>query len=101
MDEEILKTLLKRAKGYKYSEVQEEYAVRDDGELALVKRKVLEKYCPPDSAALKAYIELNPDRGLEEMSDEELERERLRLLEELKKEQDGGAGKACRNKKRR
>lgn len=84
MDEEILKSLLKRAKGYNYSEVQEEFAVKEDGELSLVKRKVLEKYCPPDSAALKTYLELNPDPSVAEMSDEELERERQRLLEEFK-----------------
>ncbi|MCM1306465.1 MAG: hypothetical protein NC037_01170 [Bacteroides sp.] len=86
MDEEILKGLLKRAKGYSYKEVQEEYAVKDDGEIALTKRKVTEKYCPPDSGALKTYMELNGERSLEEYSDEELEKERRRLLAELKAE---------------
>ena len=86
MDEEILSGLLKRAKGYSYKEVQEEYAVKEDGEIALTKRKVTEKYCPPDSGALKTYMELNGDRNLEEYSDEELEAERQRLLAELKKE---------------
>ena len=56
MDEEILSGLLKRAKGYSYKEVQEEYAVKEDGEIALTKRKVTEKYCPPDSGALKTYM---------------------------------------------
>ncbi|MDE7372683.1 MAG: hypothetical protein K2N18_01325, partial [Clostridia bacterium] len=71
-------------KGYSYKEVQEEYAVKDDGEIALTKRKVTEKYCPPDSGALKTYMELNGERNLEEYTDEELEAERQRLLAELK-----------------
>ena len=88
MDEEILSGLLKRAKGYSYKEVQEEYAVRDDGEIALTKRKVTEKYCPPDSGALKAYMELNPDKNIEDYTDEELERERARLLAVLKEQSE-------------
>lgn len=88
MDEEILSGLLKRAKGYSYKEVQEEYAVKEDGEIALTKRKVTEKYCPPDSSALKTYMELNGDKRIEEYSDEELENERNRLLGLLKKEQE-------------
>ena len=87
MDEEILNALLKRAKGYSYKEVQEEYAVKDDGEIALTKRKVLEKYCPPDSGALKTYIELSGDTDVSELSDEELEQEKMRLLKELEKQE--------------
>ena len=88
MDEEILKSLLQRAKGYSYNEVQEEFAVREDGEMALVKRKVLEKYCPPDSSALKTYLELSQDKSFADLSDEELERERRRLLKELKRQEE-------------
>ncbi len=91
MDEEILNALKKRAKGYSYNEVQEEFAVRDDGEVALVKRKVLEKYCPPDSSALKAYLELTPADDISGMSDEELEKEKLRLLKELKNYEENRA----------
>lgn len=94
MDDELLSGLLKRAKGYSYKEVQEEYAVREDGEIALTKRKVTKKYCPPDSGALKTYMELNADKSLAEYSDEELERERQRLLAVLKDEtQKRGAKK--------
>lgn len=87
MDEEILNALIKRAKGYSYKEVQEEYSVKDDGEIALTKRKVLEKYCPPDSGALKTYMELSSESDLSELSDEELEREKYRLLKELEREE--------------
>ena len=82
----MLSGLLKKAKGYSYKEVQEEYSVKEDGEIALTKRKVTEKYCPPDSGALKAYIELNGERKVEDFTDEELERERDRLLAALKDE---------------
>ena len=86
MDKELLSGLLKKAKGYSYKEVQEEYSVKEDGEIALTKRKATEKYCPPDSGALKAYIELNGERKVEDFTDEELERERDRLLAALKDE---------------
>ena len=86
MDIELLSGLRKKAKGYSYKEVQEEYSVKEDGEIALTKRKVTEKYCPPDSGALKAYIELNGERKVEDFTDEELERERDRLLAALKDE---------------
>ena len=86
MDKELLSGLLKKAKGYSYKEVQQEYSVKEDGEIALTKRKVTEKYCPPDSGALKAYIELNGERKVEDFTDEELERERDRLLAALKDE---------------
>ncbi len=83
-----MKSLLMRAKGYTYNEVQEEFQKDESGEMALVRRKVTEKYCPPDSAALKTYLELNRDASIVEMSDEELEKERQRLLEELKNLED-------------
>lgn len=102
MDEEILSGLLRRAKGYSYKEVQEEYSVKDDGEIALTKRRVTEKYCPPDSGALKAYIELNAENDVEKYSDEELEVERQRLLNELEKQSKNNTppkrGKGGKNK---
>lgn len=83
MDDEILKTLLKKATGYSHDEVQEEFSVTPEGDMVLTKRKVTKKYYPPDSSALKTYLELASDRGLQDMSDEELEREKKRLLAEL------------------
>lgn len=94
MDDEILRSLIKRAKGYSYNEVQEEFKVNEDGELSLVKRKVCEKHCPPDSAALKTYLELTPQTSVADMSDSELERERTRLLRELEALRDSREGQA-------
>ncbi len=87
MDEELINALKKRAKGYSFSEVQEEYSVTDGGEIALTKRKVCEKYCPPDTAALKTYMEICKDEEISLMSDEELEREKHRLLVKLYEEE--------------
>lgn len=89
MDDEILKTLLMKATGYTRDEVQEEYAVSEGGELTLVKRRVTGKYYPPDSAALKTYLELSSDKSAEDMSDDELEAERERLLRELALREEG------------
>lgn len=83
MDDEILKSLLMKAKGYTRDEVQEEYAVSAEGELTLVRRRVTGKYYPPDSAALKTYLELFSEKSAEDMSDEELEAEREKLLREF------------------
>lgn len=87
MDEELINALKKRAKGYSFSEVQEEYSVTDGGEIALTKRKVCEKYCPPDTAALKTYMEIFKDEEISLLSDEELEREKHRLLVKLYEEE--------------
>ncbi len=86
MDEELVKALLKKATGYTYDEVTEEYSVDESGMTVLVKKKVTTKYNPPDSGALKTYLDLVGNQSFEEMSDEELKREKLRLLQELQEE---------------
>lgn len=85
MDEMILKALLKKATGYSYDEVTEEYGVDADGNTVLLKRKVTNKYSPPDPSALKTYLDVAGGGGVEELSDEELEKEKFRLLEILDK----------------
>ena len=86
MDEQIVKALLKKAIGYTYDEVQEEYTVDSNGDSILTKRKIVKKYCPPDSVALKTYLELGLEKSYEDMSDEELEEEKTRLLLLLKEQ---------------
>ncbi len=85
MDEEMKRALRRKALGYDAEEVVEEYAGAD-AELTLVKRKVTRKNVPPDLTALKMLAE--GEGGWEDMSDEELLRERERLLALLKKEKD-------------
>ena len=57
----------------------EEYTV-EDGELKLIKKKVTKRDIPPDMKAVKLLLE-----GESEVTDEELEAERRKLLEMLDK----------------
>lgn len=84
MDEDLIKSLLKRAKGYRYNEVQEEYSVKEDGDFVLTKKKIVKKYCPPDSSALKTYLDIASDKDTSSLSDEELEKEKQRIIEKIK-----------------
>ncbi len=74
----IREAIMKVALGYSVEEVTEEYAAQD-GELKLVKRKETKKDVPPDLKAAKLLL----DGDLKDLSDEELEQERKRLLHEL------------------
>lgn len=78
--------LIQKALGYDAVEVIEEYS-EDDGEVKLIKRKVTTKNVPPDVTALKLLIENFNENSLESMSDEQLEKEKIRLLELLAKSQ--------------
>ena len=76
----LIKILLKKAKGYAYKEKTDEYNVVD-GKKQLVKSKVVTKHVQPDVAAIKALITLS-DAGddVTQMTDEQLQVEKLRLL---------------------
>ncbi|MDE6293884.1 MAG: hypothetical protein K2L88_04605, partial [Clostridiales bacterium] len=70
---------VKRACGYEAKETVEEYAVVD-GSLELVKRKITTTAVPPDMTAAKLII----DGGdVSDLTDEQLEKERKRLIGEL------------------
>jgi len=86
MNEEMAEILKKKAKGYRARETVEEYSIQD-GEEILNKKKVTIKHVPPDISALKAYTELTDKSNAESMSDEELVREKDRLLWLLTKEE--------------
>ena len=49
----------------------------------MIKRKVVVKPVPPDVSALKLLVELDDDKDLSNFTDEELEKEKLRLIELL------------------
>ncbi|MBO7298018.1 MAG: hypothetical protein J6U60_03110 [Clostridia bacterium] len=92
--EKIGKALMKVALGFQVAEVTEEFA-EVDGELKLTKRKRTKKDVPPDLKAVQLLLAENG--GVSEyadMSDEELEMEKMRLLAALKvsgeKAEDGG-----------
>ena len=70
--------LIKKALGYDVKEVVEEY-VNEDGEIKLSKKKVTKKNVPPDMTALKILLD-ERSVPLEQLSDQELEEEKVRLL---------------------
>ncbi len=85
MDGEKIKgALLERALGYDADEVVEEYGF-SEGEAVLVKRKVTRKRVPPDIQAAKMLLDGAPP--LTSLSDEQLQKEKERLLLLLKEEQ--------------
>lgn len=81
---EIDKALLKKALGYTVTETATEYVIDEEGNRKPVREKTQKKHIPPDTAALKAYLER---KGREDdfanLTDEELEAERQRLLAAL------------------
>ena len=83
--EKIQKALLKRALGYDSSETVEEYA-KDGEDMTIIRKKVTKKNVPPDISAVKMLLENLSDspNSLSSFSEEELEKEKLRLLALLK-----------------
>ena len=81
--EQLKTAIMKVALGFSISEVTEEYDAKD-GELRLVKRKETRKEVPPDLKALKLLME---GGELEDMTDEELEALKARLIKEWKEEE--------------
>ncbi len=83
VDKLLSDAILKVALGFSVEEVTEEYDAKE-GELKLIKRKETRKDIPPDLKAVKMMLESSDYSAL---SDEELERERQRLLAQLKEEE--------------
>lgn len=81
--EKIDEVLLKVALGYQLAEVTEEYA-EIDGTLKLTKRKKTKKDVPPDLKAVQMLLGGGEVGEYGEMTDEELEEEKQRLLGALK-----------------
>ena len=80
----VKSALEKRALGYDATEITEEYSDDGSGGVRMLKRKVVQKNVPPDVSALKLLLELNGESDrIENMSDEELEREKRRLIKIL------------------
>ncbi len=86
MDKEIEEALKKRAIGYETTEITEEYSSSDEGEIRMVKRKIVSKNVPPDVSAVKLLFDNSPTDDISNMTDEELEKEKIRLLNVLLKE---------------
>lgn len=79
----LTNVLLKKAKGYVYREKTEEFNVVD-GSAVLTKKKVVTKRTHPDVSAIKALLQLSEeDADVSQMTDEQLQVEKLRLLQLL------------------
>lgn len=77
-EENIKDALIKCATGLSTSEIVEEFAVGEEGELKLVKKKVTKRDIPPDIKAVKLLMD-----GRGEPTDEQLEAERAELIKLL------------------
>ncbi len=89
--DKIEKSLLKKAFGYRYNEVIEEYSIAEDGE-KLTKRKVTTKDVPPDISAVKLLLEtleIDGSQNLEELTDEELKAEIKKAMNYIEKQHIG------------
>lgn len=81
----IEKSLLKKALGYNYKEVVDEYVIDEDGQ-KLTKRKITIKNVPPDISAVKLLLdELNVavNVDLSTLSDADLKRELKDILKKI------------------
>ncbi len=85
--QELIEALIKKALGYDATEVVEEYIGNDDGEVKLSKKKVTTKNVPPDMSALKILLD-DSQKEVGQMTDEELEKEKIRLINLLKEIQN-------------
>lgn len=85
LDEKIRDALMKKAVGFESDEVIEEYTTDENGATVLSKRKITKKYNPPDIVALRFLLEQDStfDDEISRMTDEELLKERDRLLQQL------------------
>ena len=74
----------RRAVGYDFTEVTEEYGENKDGELTVLKKKVVTKNLPPDVSALKLLIDIEGEEtDVMKMTTEELLIEKEKILKRM------------------
>lgn len=82
MKKELKQKLEKKAFGYYVQETSQDYALLD-GKMTLVKEKITKKHIPLDITACK-MLEDNDEEDLDKLSDEELKKRKIQLLNQLK-----------------
>ena len=91
----IENALLKKAIGYDCDEIIEEYVIDDEGNSKLSKKKITKKHISPDIPAAKILLEQyaneNLDSKYENMTDEQLKQEKIKLLKLLKNKGENDA----------
>ena len=81
----LKKVLLKKALGYDVKESAEEFSVDSGETLQKTKVKVTSKHCPPDLNALKILLDMGGETNeITDMTDEQLQKEKMRLINLLK-----------------
>lgn len=78
--DKVQNAIYELAKGFKSIELTEEFIVDEEGVLKLQKKRIVTKNLPPD---LEAYKLLYGDTIYDEYTDEQLEKEKERLLKQL------------------
>ena len=89
LNEKLKKTLIKKATGFKVEEAVYEYGMQED-EVKLLKKKVSTKYYPPDLAAINLLLN-EKETNYKELTNEELEQEKLKILNLLKEIESGNS----------
>ena len=81
----IDEAIYKKALGYEANEVVEEFVLDESGEYKLNKRKITKKHISPDLSAVKLLLEKATEKKgrYSKMTDEQLYKEKLKLLELL------------------
>ncbi len=86
MADDIIDALYRKATGFIHEEEIREYSSEDE----LIKRKVTTKQVPPDTAAVKAFLELSHSATkFQNMSVEELGKEAHKIYEDIKELTNG------------
>ena len=101
MDQASIKALKQTIAGLTLTETTTEYTLDEEtGKLKIVKQKIQEKMLPPNVDLMKMLYQqiVEPKNNFEELSDEELEKEKQRLLKELKEGANVGGKNKCKNK---
>lgn len=87
MSEEICDALYRKAIGFSSEEEVREYSSEDE----LIKRKVTVKNVPPDTAAAKAYMEIDTSfNKFKGMTEKQLIAEAKKIFKEIKEIQIDG-----------
>lgn len=98
-DDNTLKVLKQSILGVTTKEITTEYVVDDEtGNLKIAKQKVNEKSLPPNSDLIKLIYQYYTENKIDynSLSDAELEKEKLRLLKELR--EGNNVGRNSKNK---
>ena len=96
-DEQSLKILKQSILGTTAKETTTEYVLDEEtNKMKVVKKKVSEKFMPPNSDIIKLFYQHYFDKteDYEKLTDEQLILEKQRLLKELEEQSDSGKNKA-------